>query len=90
MIQIIYNYSDRRNQTISVTRNHHISTIHPEAELKDFTIIDRESKHSTPLRQRNTSHSCQRSITEQKHWQSQNPFSIQQSSQTSQTTRTST
>ena len=30
----------------------------------------------TPLSKRSTSHSYQRSITQQKHWQSQNPFSI--------------
>ena len=35
--------SDPRNQTTSAIRNHHISTKHPKAELKDFTIIDRES-----------------------------------------------
>ena len=35
--------SDHRNQTISAIRNHHISTKHPKAELKDFTIIDRDS-----------------------------------------------
>ena len=35
--------SDHRNQTTSAIRNHHISTNHTEAELKDFTIIDRES-----------------------------------------------
>ena len=35
--------SDHRNQTTSAIRNHHISTKHPKAELKDFTIIDRES-----------------------------------------------
>ena len=34
--------SDHRNQTTSAIRNHHISTKHPKAELKDFTIIDRE------------------------------------------------
>ena len=34
--------SDCRNQTTSAIRNHHISTKHPKAELKDFTIIDRE------------------------------------------------
>ena len=31
---------DHRNQTI---RNYHISTKHPRAELKDFTVIERES-----------------------------------------------
>ena len=41
--------SDHRNQTTSVIRNHHISTKHPKAELKAFTIIDRES---------NTLHHC--------------------------------
>ena len=46
-------------------------------------------QHSTPLSKRSTSHSYQRSITQQKHWQNQNPFSIQQTSQTSQTTRNS-
>ena len=35
--------SDHRNQTTSVIRNCYISTKHPKAELKDFTIIDRES-----------------------------------------------
>ena len=35
--------SGHRNQTISAIRNHHISTKHPKAELKDFTIIDRDS-----------------------------------------------
>ena len=35
--------SDNRNQTTSAIRNKHISTKHPKAELKDFTIIDRES-----------------------------------------------
>ena len=35
--------SDHRSQTTSAIRNHHISTKHPKAELKDFTIIDRES-----------------------------------------------
>ena len=35
--------SDHRNQTTSTIRNHHISTKHPKAELKDFTIIDREN-----------------------------------------------
>ena len=35
--------SDHRNQTTSAIRNHHISTKHPKAELKDFTMIDRES-----------------------------------------------
>ena len=39
---------------------------------------------------RSTSHLYQRSITQQKHWQSQNPFSIQQTSQTSHTTRRTT
>ena len=34
---------DHRNQTTSAIRNDHISTEHPKAELKDFTIIDRES-----------------------------------------------
>ena len=35
--------SDHRNQTTSAIRNHHISTKHPKAELKDFTKIDRDS-----------------------------------------------
>ena len=35
--------SDHRNQTNSTIRNYHISTKHPKAELKDFTIIDRDS-----------------------------------------------
>ena len=35
--------SDHRNQTTSAIRNHHISTKHPKAELKDFTVIERDS-----------------------------------------------
>ena len=35
--------SDHRNQTTSAIRNHQISTKYLKAELKDFTIIDRES-----------------------------------------------
>ena len=81
--------SDHRNLTTRAIRNHHISTKDQQAVFKDFTIIDRE-QHPTPLRKRSTSHSYQRSITQQKHWQSLNPFHIQQNSQTSQTTRTST
>ena len=34
---------DHRNQTTSAIRNHHISTKYPKAELKEFTIIDRDS-----------------------------------------------
>ena len=70
-------------------QNHHISTKHPKAELKDFTKLDRDSNTLHHWAKRSTSHSYQRSIT-QKHWQSQNPFSIQQTSQTSHTIKTST
>ena len=35
--------SNHRNQTTRTIRNHHISTKQPKAELKDFTIIDRDS-----------------------------------------------
>ena len=35
--------SDHKTQTTSAIRNHHISTKHPKAEIKVFTIIDRES-----------------------------------------------
>ena len=35
--------SEHRNKTTSAIRNHHTSTKHPKAELKDFTIIYRES-----------------------------------------------
>ena len=52
--------SDHRNQTTSAIRNHHISTKYPKAEIKDFTIIDRE-QHPAPLSKRSTSHSYQRS-----------------------------
>ena len=34
--------SDHKNQTTSAIRNHHISTKHPKADLKDFTIMDRD------------------------------------------------
>ena len=81
--------SDHRNQNNSATRNHQISTKHPKVELKDFTIIDRQ-QHPTPLSKTSTSHLYQRFMTQPKHWQSQKPFSIQQTSQTFCTTRTST
>ena len=35
--------SDHRNQTTSAIRNQHISTNHPKAEPKHFTMIDRDS-----------------------------------------------
>ena len=35
--------SDHRNQTTSAIKNYHISTKHPKAKHKDFTIIDRDS-----------------------------------------------
>ena len=35
--------SGHRNQTTSAIRNHHISTKYPKAELKDFTITDKDS-----------------------------------------------
>ena len=59
-------FSDHRNQTTSAIRNHHISTKHPKAELKDFTIIDQRQQHPMPSSKRSTSHSNQRSITQQK------------------------
>ena len=34
---------DHKNQNTSAIRNSQISTKHPKAELKDFTIIDKES-----------------------------------------------
>ena len=39
--------SDHRNQATSAIRNH-ISTKHPKAELKDFTIIDSDSNTLHP------------------------------------------
>ena len=59
-------FSDHRNQTTWAIRNHHISTKHPKAELKDFTIIDQRQQHPMPSSKRSTSHSNQRSITQQK------------------------
>ena len=82
--------SDHRNQTTSVIRIHHISTKHPKAELKKIYNNRQREQQPTPLSKRSTSHLYQRSITQQKHWQSQNPVTIQQTSQTTQTTRTST
>ena len=82
--------SDHRNQTTSSIRNHHISTKHPKPELKRFHNNRQREQHPTPSSKRSTSHLYQRSITQQRHWQSQNPFSILQTSQTSQTTRNST
>ena len=80
--------SGHRNQTTSAIRNHHISTKHPKAELKDFTIIDRES-NTLHCQANEALHICIKDPS-LKHWQSQNPFSIQQTSQSFQTTRTST
>ena len=60
-----------------------------KGKLKDFTVIDRDS---------NTLHHQARQALQfvseidhqQKHWQSQNHFSIQQASQTEHTIRTAT
>ena len=82
--------SDHRNQTTSAIRNHHTSTKHPKAELKDFYDNRQREQHPTLLSKRSTSHSYEGSINQQKQWQSQNPYSIQQISQTSQSTKTST
>ena len=62
--QVPERVSDHRNQTTSAIRNHHISTKHPKAELKDCTITDRE-QHPIPLSKRSTSHLYQGSITQQ-------------------------
>ena len=40
---LIERVSSHRNQTTSAIRNNHIYTNHPKSELKDFTIIDRDS-----------------------------------------------
>ena len=69
--------SDHRNQTTSAIRNHHISTKHPKAELKRFYNNRQREQHPTPSSKRSISHSYWGSTTQQKHWQSQNPFSIQ-------------
>ena len=82
--------SDHRNQITSAIRNHHISTKHPKAELKRFYNNRQREQHPTLLSKRSTSYLYLGSIPQQKHWQSQNPFSIQQTSQSSQATRTST
>ena len=39
--------SDHRNQTSSAIRNCYISTKHPKAELRDFTIIDKDNNPYT-------------------------------------------
>ena len=44
--------SDHRNKTTSAIRNHHISTKHPKAELKDFTIKDRDSNTYTVVQEK--------------------------------------
>ena len=46
--------SDYRNQTTSATRNHHISTKHPKAELKRFHNNRQRQQHTTPLSKRGT------------------------------------
>ena len=80
--------SHHSNQTTSAIRNHHISTKHQKAELKDFTIIDRDSntlhcwaKEALHIHIKDPS--LNRNIGKVRI-----PFSIQQASQTSQTTRT--
>ena len=80
--------SDHGNQTNSAIRNHHISKKDPKAELRFHNNRQRQ-QHPTTLCKRRISHSYQRSITQEKHWQSQNPFHIQKTSQTFHTTRTS-
>ena len=82
--------SDHRNQTTSAIRKHHISIKHQKNRTQRFYNNRQRQQHPTPSSKRSTSHSYQGSITQQEHWQSQNPFSIQQTSQTFQTTRTST
>ena len=49
--------SDHRNQTTSAIRNRHISTKHPKQNLKDFTIIDRES-NTLHHQEKETLHIC--------------------------------
>ena len=61
-----------------------------ERPSKVFHNNRHRQQHPTPLSKRSTSHSHQRSITQQKHWQGQSPFSVQQTSQTLHTTKTST
>ena len=73
--------SDHRNQITSAIRNHHISTKTPKSRTKRFYNNRQGEQHPTPLSKRSTSHFYQGSITQEKHWQSQNPFSIQQTSQ---------
>ena len=82
--------SDHRNQNHQCHQKHHIFTKHPKAKLKRFYNNRQREQHPIPLSKRSTSHLYQGSMTQQKHWQSQNPFSFQQTSQTFQTTRTST
>ena len=82
--------SDQRNQTTRAIGNHHISTKHPKAELKRFYNNRQREQYPTLLSKRGASPLYQGSIAWQRHWQSWNPFSIQQTSQTSQTTSTST
>ena len=82
--------SDHRNQTTSSYQKPlHLYKI-TKTELKRFYNKRQREQHPTPSSKRSTSHLYKRSITEQKHWQSQNPFSIQQTSQSSKITRIST
>ena len=81
--------------------NHHISTKHSKAELKDFTIIERERATPYTIKQKkhftfvSKIHQWTETLASKIHhstetWQSQNSFSIQQTSQTLHTTRTAT
>ena len=48
--------SDHRNQTTSAIRNHHISTKHPNEELKRFHNNGQREQHPTPSSKRSTSY----------------------------------
>ena len=80
--------SDHRNHTTSTIRNHHISTKHPKAELKDFTIIARKS-NTLHHQAKETLHIHIKDPSLNRNT-NRNPFSIQQTSQSFQTARTST
>ena len=81
--------SDHRNQTTSAIRNHHISTKHPKAENKNFTIIAKESNTYTVKQKKHFTFVSRIHYSTETLAKSES-FSIQQTTQTSQTTRTST
>ena len=82
--------SDHRNQTSSAIRNNHISIKHPKVELKDFTLIDRDS-NTLHYQAKEALHICIKDPSLNRNiGKVRIPSVFNKLLQTSQTTRTST